>query len=90
MLLGITGGVFALLAEYLVAPLKGKAVGEILSGDRAWPTAILMTLVVPPVIPVLHWLAIRFKPAWKGWLQALAIAGGTYLWSVITLFVMAG
>jgi hypothetical protein len=89
MLLGIPGALFAVLAEIVVAPLKGMPIGSIVSGDRAWPAAIMMTLVVPPAIPVVHGLVRWRKPAWNAWPQLLSIVVGTYLWSVIALLVMA-
>ena len=86
MLLGIPGAIYATLAEIVVAPLRGVAVGELLAGDRAWPTAIVMTLAVPPAIPVVHLLARRLRPGWNIWQQVLAMVAGAYLWAVAVLF----
>jgi len=89
MLLGIPGALYASLAEIVVAPLRGVAIGSIVSGDRAWPAAILMTLAVPPAIPVVHLVVRRLKPEWNAWLQVLAMVAGTYVWSVIVLFALS-
>ncbi len=89
MLLGIPGAIYAGLAEILVAPLRGVPIGSIVSGDRAWPAAILMTLAVPPAIPVVHLVVRWLKPEWNAWLQVLAMMIGTYVWSVIVLFVLS-
>jgi len=90
MLLGIPGAIFAALAEPLVEMARGVPPGSLIQGDRAWPAAILMTLAVPPAIPLVHGLVLWRKPAWNAWLQLLAILVGTYIWSVIALFAMSG
>lgn len=81
-LLGLPGAVYALLTTPAAEVLRGLPAGSLLSGDRAWPLAIVMTLAVPPASPLAVWLVGWLRPG-RGWIEATAfVVGGVYLWAL--------
>jgi hypothetical protein len=82
VVLGIPGAVYASVTAPLAELLRGLPPGSLLTGDRAWPLAIVMTLAVPPALPLAVWLLGWLRPA-AGWLEATAwVVGGVYLWAL--------
>lgn len=87
VLLGLPGAIYAVFTAPLVELFRGLPAGSLLTGDRAWPTAILMTLAVPPALPLAVWLVGRLRPA-AGWVEKTGwVIVGVYLWA---LAVMVG
>lgn len=83
LLLGLPGGIFAMLAGPTVEWLRGISIG----GDRAWPIAIAMTWAVPPAIPVIVWLGLTLAQGRRD-LAPVLILVGLWLWSVIVLMAL--
>jgi hypothetical protein len=84
-LLGLPGAIYALLTAPVVEALRGLPQGSLLVGDNAWPIAILMTLAVPPALPLAVWLRATLRPA-AGWLEATGwVALGVYLWALVVM-----
>ena len=82
VVLGIPGAAYASVTAPLAELLRGLPPGSLLAGDRAWPLAIVMTLAVPPALPLAVWLLGWLRPA-AGWLEATAwVVGGVYLWAL--------
>jgi thiosulfate reductase cytochrome b subunit len=82
VVLGIPGAIYAVVTAPVAELLRGLPAGSLLSGDRAWPLAIVMTLAVPPALPLAVWLVGWLRPA-AGWLEAAAwVVGGVYLWAL--------
>lgn len=82
VVLGIPGAIYAVVTAPVAELLRGLPAGSLLSGDRAWPLAIVMTLAVPPALPVAVWLVGWLRPA-AGWVEAAAwVVGGVYLWAL--------
>lgn len=82
VLLGIPGAVYASLTAPIAEILRGLPPGSLLTGDRAWPLAIVMTLAVPPALPLAVWLVSWLRPA-AGWIETAAwVVGGVYLWAL--------
>jgi hypothetical protein len=82
VVLGIPGAVYAVVTAPVVELLRGLPAGSLLSGDRAWPLAIVMTLAVPPALPLAVWLVGWLRPA-AGWIETAAwVVGGIYLWAL--------
>jgi hypothetical protein len=80
-LLGLPGGIYALVTAPIVELIRGLPMGSLLDGERAWPTAILMSMLVPLALPasmfIVHWLRPK-----AGWLEAtMWVAAGCYLWA---------
>lgn len=82
VVLGIPGAIYAVVTAPVAELLRGLPAGSLLSGDRAWPLAIVMTLAVPPALPLAVWLVGWLRPA-AGWVEAAAwVVGGAYLWAL--------
>ena len=82
VVLGIPGAIYAVVTAPVAELLRGLPAGSLLSGDRAWPLAIVMTLAVPPALPLAVWLVGWMRPA-AGWVEAAAwVVGGVYLWAL--------
>lgn len=80
-LLGLPGGL--IYAKW--SALFGKKLFPELTGDRAWPTAILIAIAWPWFLPLTVWIG-RFEawtPAWP-W-----IAGAYAAWTLPVCFVAA-
>lgn len=88
MLLGLPGALYAIPAAPVVELFLGRPFGTLLEGDRAWGMAILLTLVVPPVIPLLIWFAMwRFTA--NIWWALLITLAGVWLWSIAWLLFVS-
>ncbi|MBF0680979.1 MAG: hypothetical protein IR164_18790 [Devosia sp.] len=86
LLLGLPGGIYAELTAPVVELLRGLPQGSLLDNDRAWPTAILMALIVPPALPVSMWIIGWVRPQ-AHWLEGTAwVLGGMYLWALAVMF----
>lgn len=82
VLLGLPGAIYAVVTAPVAELLRGLPAGSLLTGDRAWPLAIVMTLAVPPALPLAVWLVGWLRPA-AGWFEAAAwVVGGVYLWAL--------
>lgn len=82
VILGLPGAVYASLTAPIAELLRGLPPGSLLSGERAWPLAIVMTLAVPPALPLAVWLVGLLRPA-AGWIEATAwVVGAIYLWAL--------
>lgn len=87
LLMGLPGAIYGSLAVWLVELLRGFPLGSVFQGDRAWPLFILLTLLVPPALPLGLWLGLRWF-AGRLW-PALALAlAAVWLWTVIVLLVL--
>ncbi|MBJ3784757.1 hypothetical protein [Devosia sediminis] len=81
-LLGLPGAIYALVTAPVAEALRGLPQGSLIEGDRAWPMAIWMTMVVPPALPLAVWLRQWLRPE-AGWLEATGwVAIGVYLWAL--------
>lgn len=81
-ILGLPGAIYAVVTAPVAELLRGLPAGSLLSGDRAWPLAIMMTLAVPPALPLAVWMVGWLRPA-AGWVEATAwVIGGIYLWAL--------
>lgn len=88
MLLGIPGALYAIPAAPVVELILGRPFGTLLQGDRAWGMALLLTLVVPPVIPLLLWFGLwRFNA--NIWWALLITLAGIWLWSIAWLLFVS-
>jgi hypothetical protein len=87
MILGIPGALVAGVTAPIVEVIRGYPAGMLTDGDRAWPVALLMTMIFPPGIPVSYWLSTVIWPQLNHWLRALAIIAGTWVWSLLALLV---
>ncbi|CAN7160664.1 hypothetical protein [Devosia sp. LjRoot3] len=82
VVLGIPGAIYAVVTAPVAELLRGLPAGSLLGGDRAWPLAIVMTLAVPPALPLAVWLVGWLRPV-AGWIEAAAwVVGGVYLWAL--------
>ena len=88
VILGIPGALVAGVSAPVVEAIRGFPPGALTDGDRAWPVAIVLTMVFPPGIPLSFWLSRVIWPKLDRWLRALAIVAGTWIWSVLALLVM--
>jgi hypothetical protein len=85
LLLGLPGGIYAMLAAPVAELIRGLPQGSLLDGDRAWPTAILMSIIVPPALPVGLWIREKLWPE-AGWAEAIAwVVAGVYLWALVAM-----
>jgi hypothetical protein len=84
LLLGIPGAIYMGPAVPIVELLRGMPQGSLFRGDAAWPTAILLTLLVPPLLPVLLWLGLRLflRRLWPALFVSLV---GLWLWAILLL-----
>lgn len=87
VILGIPGALVAGVTAPVVEAIRGFPTGTLTDGDRAWPVAILLTMIFPPGIPLSFWLSRVIWPELNRWLRALAIVGGTWVWTVLALLV---
>lgn len=85
---GIPGALYAGLAEIVVAPLLGQPIGSLTADDRALGIAFLLTLIVPPVLPVAQ-LGLMLANRNAHWaVQALVALLALYVWScAIVLYI---
>ena len=84
LMLGITGALFAIPAAPVVELILGRPFGSLFHGDRAWGMALLLTLLVPPVIPLFLWFGLwRFNA--NIWWALLITLIGIWLWSIAVL-----
>ena len=88
VLLGLPGAIYGSLADPLVSALLGRS-EPLLSGDAAWPMAILLTIAVPPVIPLTVFVQRRLRPGMTGWVLAVVIMTTLYLSTVAMMFVFS-
>ncbi len=88
VLLGLPGAIFGTLADPVVTALRGLP-EPVLTGDRAWPMAILLTLAVPPVIPLTVFAQRRLWPEMSWWAQLLLIAATMYLSAVAVMLAFS-
>ena len=89
VLLGLPGAIYGSLADPLVSALLGGRSEPLLSGDAAWPMAILLTIAVPPVIPLTVFVQRRLRPGMTGWVLAVVIMTTLYLSTVAMMFVFS-
>lgn len=88
-LLGMPGGFYSLAAAPVAELLRGLPAGSMLDGERAWPVAIMMTLAVPPALPLALLLVGWLRPAAKE-LETMAwVATAVYLWAIASLVIFA-
>jgi hypothetical protein len=87
-MLGIPGALYAGLAEIVVAPMLGQPIGSLTDGDRALGIALLMTLIVPPILPVAQ-LGLMLANRSAHWsIQVLVALAALYIWScAIVLYI---
>lgn len=86
-LLGVPGAIYASMTAPVAELIRGLRPGTMLIGDGAWPIALVMTLAVPPALPLAIWMVDAVRPR-AGWVEAAAlVVGGVYLWA---LAVMVG
>lgn len=84
-LLGLPGGIYAIVTAPVAEALRGLPPGSLLDGERAWPMAIWMTMVVPPALPLAVLLRAKLRPD-AGWPETTAWVGlGVYLWALIVM-----
>ena len=88
VLLGLPGAVYGTLADPLVTALRGLP-EPVLTGDRAWPMAILLTLAVPPVIPLTVFVQRRLRPDMAWWGVLLLILATMYASAVAVMFAFS-
>lgn len=87
-LLGLPGAIYGTLADPVVTALRGLP-EPVLTGDRAWPMAILLTLVVPPVIPLTVFAQRRLRSGMAWWGVVLLILATMYLSIVAVMFAFS-
>ena len=81
LLLGVPGAIYAIPAAPVVELILGRPFGTLLDGDRALGMALLLTLAVPPIIPLLIWFGLwRFHA--NIWWALLITLIGVWLWSI--------
>ena len=73
--LGIPGAIYAIPAAPVVELILQRPFGTLLSGDRAWGMALLLTLCVPPIIPLLIWFGLWRFNANIWWSLLIALIG---------------
>jgi hypothetical protein len=80
----IPGAIYAIPAAPVVELILQRPFGTLLSGDRAWGMALLLTLCVPPIILLLIWFGLwRFNAnIWRALLITLI---GMWIWSIALL-----
>ncbi len=88
VLLGLPGAVYGTLADPVVSAIRGLP-EPVLTGDRAWPMAILLTLAVPPVIPLTVLVQRRLRPGMAWWGVLLLILATMYLSTVAIMFAFS-
>lgn len=82
--LGIPGVIYGIPAAPVVELILGRPFGTLFEGDRAWGMALLLTLCVPPIIPLLIWFGLwRFNA--NIWWALLVNFIGMWLWSIALL-----
>jgi hypothetical protein len=82
--LGIPGAIYAIPAAPVVELILQRPFGSLFDGDRAWGMAILLTLCVPPIIPLLIWFGLwRFNA--NIWWALLITLVGMWIWSIALL-----
>ena len=88
VMLGIPGAIYAIPAAPVVELIRGMPFGTLVDGDRAWGMALLLTLVVPPIIPLAIYLGLRW---FKGniWPALLLTLGAMWIWSVLALLYVS-
>jgi hypothetical protein len=72
VLVGLPGAVLFELATW---PVLGRDGSDDLKLDTAWPVAIMLSFLVPLLVPPATWLVVRARPGWRGGRVALAVAG---------------
>ncbi len=88
LLLGIPGAIIGALADPIVQLVRGLP-GPLMDGDRAWPLAILLTLAVPPAIPVTVLAQRIWRPAMPFWQLTLLALAVLYIWTVVLMFILS-
>jgi hypothetical protein len=73
--LGIPGAIYTIPAAPVVELILQRPFGTLLSGDRAWGMALLLTLCVPPIIPLLIWFGLWRFNANIWWSLLIALIG---------------
>jgi hypothetical protein len=82
--LGIPGAIYAIPAAPIVELILQRPFGSLFDGDRAWGMAILLTLCVPLIIPLLIWFGLwRFNA--NIWWALLITLVGMWIWSIALL-----
>ncbi len=84
VLLGLPGAIYGTLADPVVTALRGLQ-EPVLTGDRAWPMAILLTLAVPPVIPLTVFVQRRLRPGMAWWGVLLLVLATMYVSAVAVM-----
>lgn len=68
----------------MVELILQRPLGTLLEGDRTWGMALLLTLCVPPIIPLLIWFGLwRFNA--NIWWALLITLIGMGIWSIALL-----
>jgi hypothetical protein len=88
LLLGIPGALYAIPAAPIVELMRGMPIGTFTHGDRAWGTALLLTLVVPPIIPLALYWGLRWFQG-NIWWALLVTLGAMWVWSVAALLFVS-
>ena len=84
LLLGIPGAIYMGPAVPVVELLRSVPPGSLFRGDAAWPTAILLTLLVQPLLPVLLWLGLRLFQRRVGPALLVSLLG-LWVWTILLL-----
>lgn len=60
--MGLPGALVLITGQFVIEPIMQLGGQKViaLSGDRAWPAALLTTLIWPIFIPLSYWLCNRF------------------------------
>ena len=75
---------YAIPAAPVVELILQRPLGTLLEGDRTWGMALLLTLCVPPIIPLLIWFGLwRFNA--NIWWALLITLIGMGIWSIALL-----
>lgn len=87
ILVGLPGAAVFALSTPFVALAYGADFWTRLHGDKAWPMAILITLVFPLALGPAHWAVYTHLDHLTRWGKIGAYAAALYLWGVIVALV---
>ncbi len=86
LLLSLPGALLMEVGVPVVELLRGAPQGSLFHGDAAWPMAIILTFVVPPMFPVLLWLWLKLFHRRMGRALLFSLVG-LWVWSVLILLL---
>lgn len=87
--MGIPGAIVFELCFPVLRLIYGEEAQRryVATGPSLWGAAIWITLIWPPMLPILWWVVGEIRPFNEGWPRVVNVSIGLYLWGLLLTYI---